>query len=96
MPKMTIEQPHKLPADEARKLLDTLSKDLSDKYGLSSRWLTDTEAKVERTGATGSIRIEVQRVIVDLDLSFALTPLKGKIESRIREELKKLFDAQPA
>jgi putative polyhydroxyalkanoate system protein len=91
MPKLTIEQPHKLPADEARKCLDTLSRDLADKYGLSCNWLSDTEAKVERTGASGNIKIEPQRVLVNLDLSFALSPLKGKIESRIREELARLF-----
>ena len=96
MPKLTIEQSHKMPADEARKCLDELSRDLSDKYGLSCKWLSDTEAKVERTGASGSIRIEPQRVLVNLDLSFALTPLKGKIESKIREELERLFTAKPS
>jgi putative polyhydroxyalkanoate system protein len=91
MPKLNIEQSHKMPADEARKCLDSLSKDLADKYGLTCKWLSDTEAKVERTGATGNIKIEPQRVLVNLDLSFALTPLKGTIESRIREELSRLF-----
>jgi len=94
MPKLTIEQAHKLPADEARKCLDGLSQDLSDKYGLTSRWISDTECKVERTGASGNIKIEPQRVVVNLDLSFALSPIKGKIESRIREELEKLFAPQ--
>jgi len=92
MPKVNIEQSHKLPAAEAKKSLDGLSADLADKYGLTSRWLSDTEAKVERTGVSGTIKIEPQRVLVNLDLSFALTPLKGTIESRIRDELKRLFE----
>ncbi len=91
MPKVNIEQAHNVPATDAKKRLDTLSQDLSDKYGLTVKWLTDTEAKIERTGVTGIIKIEAQRVLLNLDLSFALTPLKGKIETRIRDELKKLF-----
>lgn len=94
MPKMTIEQPHSVPAEEARKRLEGLSSDLSDKYGLTSRWLSETECRVERTGATGAIRIEAKRVVVDLDLSFALSPIKGKIEGRIRDELQRLFSGE--
>lgn len=91
MPKVDIEQAHSVTAEDAKKKLDALSKDLSDKYGLAVKWLSDTHAKIERTGVTGAIKIEAQRVLVNLDLSFALTPLKGKIETRIREELQKLF-----
>jgi len=92
MPKLSIQHPHKLPAAEARKKLEKLSADLSDKYGLKSHWTSDTEARVERTGATGHIRIQPEAVVVDLDLSFALSPLKGTIETRVRDELRKLFD----
>ncbi|MCS6915843.1 MAG: polyhydroxyalkanoic acid system family protein [Myxococcales bacterium] len=96
MPKLTIEQSHRMSAEEARRCLESLSQDLSDKYGLTSCWLSDTEAKVERTGASGHIKIEPQRVVVHLDLSFALSPIKGKIEERIRQELARLFATQAA
>ncbi len=91
MPKLSITQSHTGTAEEAKTKLDTLSKELSDKYGLTSKWTSDTEAKVERTGATGTIKIEPKQVSVNLDLSFALTPIKGKVEDKIKEELKKLF-----
>ena len=91
MPKLEISQSHKVTAEEARKRIDTLNKDLGEKYDLKSRWISDTEAKVERTGATGSIKIEPNRIQVHLDLSFAMTPLKGTIEKRIKDELTKLF-----
>ena len=91
MPKLEITQSHKVTAAEAKQKLDGLSKDLSEKYGLSSKWVSDTEAKVERTGATGSIKIEPTQVKVNLDLSFALTPIKSTVEAKIQNELKKLF-----
>ncbi len=91
MPKQEITQSHKVTAAEAKTKLESLSKELSDKYGLTSKWHSDTEAKVERTGASGTIKIEPAQVKVNLDLSFALTPIKGKVEEKIKEELKKLF-----
>jgi len=91
MPKIQIKQSHNVTAAEAKTKLEALSRDLSDKYGLTSKWASDTEAKVERTGATGTIKIAPSEVVVDLDLSFALTPIKGKVQEKITEELKKLF-----
>ena len=91
MPKLEITQKHCVTAAEAKTKLEALSRELSDKYGLSSKWHSDTEAKVERTGASGAIKIEPEQVRVNLDLSFMLAPMKGKIEEKIREELKKLF-----
>ncbi len=92
MPKLEITQSHTVTAAEAKQKLDTLSKDLADKYGLTSKWVSETEAKVERSGASGTIKIEQSAVRVNLDLSFALTPIKGTVETKIKDELKKLFD----
>ncbi len=91
MPKLEISHSHKVTAEEARKRIDTLNKELGDKYGLTSRWISDPEAKVERTGATGSIKVEPNRIHVFLDLSFAMTPIKGTVEKRIKDELARLF-----
>ena len=93
MAKLQISQPHNCTAEEARQRIDKLSKDLGDKYGLTSKWQSDTEAKVERTGAKGSIKVAANQILVELDLSFAMSPLKGTIEKRIKEELEKLFKA---
>lgn len=91
MPRINIEQPHSLSAADAKVKLDQLGQDLSSKYGLAVSWPKDTEAKVERTGAKGIIRIDPAKILVDLDLSFVLSPMKGQIEDKIREELRKLF-----
>jgi putative polyhydroxyalkanoate system protein len=87
MAKLSIEQAHALPLDEVRKRLQELSDKLSAKYGIEATWVNDREANVKRTGVTGKISCTESRVTVFLDLSFALLPLKGKIEERIRREL---------
>jgi len=87
MPKFTIERSHSLSVDDAKARLQSLSDKLSDKYGLKSSWKTATLAEVKGTGATGTITCEPGKVSVMIDLSFALTPLKGKIEDKVKREL---------
>lgn len=91
MPKSEITQAHTVSTQEARARIDDLARQLSERYGLSSSWTSDTLAEVKGTGASGRITIEPALVRVALDLSFALSPMKGRIESRIKEELHKLF-----
>jgi putative polyhydroxyalkanoate system protein len=87
MPKFTIEHKHDLPHATVRERLEALNARLAEKYGIDAKWRTDTEATFKRTGAAGTISCQPNCVAIHVDLSFALTPLRGKIETRIREEL---------
>ncbi len=87
MPKFTVERSHNLGVDEAKQRLQALSDQLSAKYGLTSLWKTATEAEVKGTGASGKITCTPTSVSVFIDLSFALTPLKGKIEQKVTAAL---------
>jgi putative polyhydroxyalkanoate system protein len=87
MPKLNIEQAHSLPLEEVKKRLQALADRLSAKYGIDARWVSETEAAVKRIGVTGKITCSADKVTVFLDLSMMLTPLKGKVENRVRTEL---------
>lgn len=88
MAKLNIEQAHALPIDEVKKRLQELADRLSAKYGIDAKWTSDREASLKRTGVSGLIKIAEDKVAVLLDLSFALSPVKGKIQERIQQELK--------
>jgi putative polyhydroxyalkanoate system protein len=88
MAKLNIEQAHALPLDEVRRRLQELADRLSAKYGIDAKWTSDREAKLKRTGVSGIITLSENKVAVLLDLSFALLPMKGKIQERIARELK--------
>jgi putative polyhydroxyalkanoate system protein len=88
MAKLSIEQAHALPLDEVRKRLENLATRLSAKYGIDAQWTGEREATLKRTGVSGKITLHDAKVAVLLDLSFALLPLKGKIQERIEHELK--------
>ena len=87
MPKFTVERSHNLSAQDVKQRLQALSDKLSAKYGLSSQWKSDSEAEVKGTGASGKITCTPNKVSVFIDLSFALTPLKSKIEDKVTREL---------
>jgi putative polyhydroxyalkanoate system protein len=87
MPKLNIEHPHALPVEEVKKRLQTLADKLAEKYGISAKWTSEREAEVKRTGVSGKITCSESKVTVFLDLSFVLSPLKEKIESRVKREL---------
>jgi putative polyhydroxyalkanoate system protein len=91
MPKLNIEQAHALPLDEVKKRLEALAERLAAKYGIQANWVTPTEAAVKRTGVTGKITCTDSRVTVFLDLAFVLSPLKDKVENRVRTELKNVL-----
>ncbi len=87
MPKLNIEQAHALPLEELKRRLQALADRLSAKYGIEASWVSATEAKVKRIGVTGKITCTDTKVTVFLDLSFVLSPLKDKVENRVRQEL---------
>ena len=80
MPKVTIDHTHALSKDEAKQRLQGLADKLASKYGVDARWTSDTESTLKGTGFTGKITCGEDKVSVFLDLSFALTPVRGKIE----------------
>jgi putative polyhydroxyalkanoate system protein len=88
MPKVNLEQRHTLSTDEVKKRLENLMAQLGAKYGVTARWTGANEAEIKATGTTGKISCGDGVVRVVLDLSFALTPVKGKVEQRVAQELK--------
>lgn len=74
-----------------KKRLEELQKKLSEKYEIAAKWVSEREAELKRTGVSGKIIIEDKKVAVNLDMSFALLPLKGKIEERIKRELENVL-----
>lgn len=87
MAKIDITQSHTLPIAEARTRMQKVQAELTEKYGLSFTWEGDSLLKVSGKGVKGTIGLSATQVSVLLDLSLILTPLKGKIESRLREQL---------
>lgn len=90
MPKINLSRNHNLPADVIKQRLDQLGSKLTEKYQAKTSWEGDRTLNVKGTGVTGKLVIGEKKVDVDIDLSFMLSPMKGKIEETLGRELDKL------
>lgn len=90
MPKIAIRHAHHLSREQAHSQVEAIASELTQKYALTGGWKGDSY-EFQRTGLKGLVRIEDGRISVELDLAFVLTPLKAKIEERVREKLQKDF-----
>lgn len=87
MSKIRVEHSHGLIPSHARERLKPLIRSLADSYGIETKWSTDAEANLARTGANGRIVLSDCNVIVELSLSYAMSPLRGTIERHIKDWL---------
>ena len=87
MPKVHVEHSHSMEVAEVRKRMEEVIQDLVQKYELKVDWASDRKVNMKRTGVKGYAEITDNAVIVDLDLSFVLSPMKSKIETRLKEKM---------
>ncbi len=90
MPKINMQKTHSLTTDQAREKVNQLAASLKEKYGLSGSW-AGNRYEFKRTGVTGFVKLEEKKVSVEVDLSFVLSPLKGKVEEAVRQKLDQEF-----
>jgi putative polyhydroxyalkanoate system protein len=75
---------HSKGKDKAREAAEEIAQDIGQKIGAKYRWEGD-DLRFERSGAKGSIHVDEGEVRVQVELGLLLRPLKGKIESAIRD-----------
>ena len=79
---ISIRRTHNLEPDQAQHLVESLATELKDSLSLSYRW-EGRNLTFKRRGANGNIQIGDQDINVEVNLSFVLMPLKGKIQREI-------------
>ena len=90
MPKIKMDRSHSLSMDEARSKVDNMAADLEKRYGLKSN-LAGNKLNFKRTGVKGHVEISDGKVSVLVDLSMMLSPLKGKVEENLKQNLEQEF-----
>ena len=90
MPAISIRRRHKLDPKKAKAAAQKVVKDLSARYQLACSWDGD-QVQFERPGVSGRMHLGKSEIVLDVQLSFLMTPLKSPIERAINEELDRLF-----
>ena len=95
MATVDISKKHALPTSDAKVKAEELAKSMEQKLGIRWRWegevITFDAPSGKAKGSTGKVSISGQDVRVEIDLPFLLRPLKGMVESKVREKLDTLI-----
>lgn len=86
MSKIKVKRQHALGADKARSAVDKLAQKLRKDLDAEYHWDGST-LQFSRTGATGRIDVGDDEVNIEIKLGMLLSPLKGKIEKTIEEQI---------
>jgi len=90
MPKIEIHRPHQLSIPEARAVVDKVAARMHEKLGMQGEWQGDT-LHFSRPGASGTIAVSSDAILVNAELGMMLSPLKGMVEQEIRRKLDEHF-----
>jgi putative polyhydroxyalkanoate system protein len=91
MPKFDVDIPHALPLEVAKARLAGATPKLEKDYGATCTWQGDRQLLVSRKGLDARVNIEEQRIHIELNLGFLLTPLSGAIKNGITKELSNIL-----
>jgi putative polyhydroxyalkanoate system protein len=74
---------HALGLAKARRLAESIARQLHDSYGGSYTW-KGNDLHFQRTGASGSVTVTKDEFEVRVELGFLLSPLSARIEREIQ------------
>jgi putative polyhydroxyalkanoate system protein len=86
MPTFTVVREHGQEAEQVRSAVEALAAELRREYGGDYAWQGDALRFAGR-GVAGAIRVEPERVTVEVELALLLRPLRGRIEDEVRQRL---------
>jgi putative polyhydroxyalkanoate system protein len=91
MATIDIRRSHTLDKEEAKRRAEALARSMEDKLGIRWRWEGDRIRFDAPSGAakgtSGTVYVEPADVRVEVDLPFLLRAIKGKVETKITEQL---------
>ena len=86
MAMIKLKRRHTLGAKKARSTVEALAKKLKKDLDAEYHWEGST-LQFKRSGATGHIAVKDQELEIEIKLGMLLSPLKGKIEKTIKDEI---------
>jgi putative polyhydroxyalkanoate system protein len=92
MPSISVARTHSLSPKKAKDAAERIARDLKQRFQLDYAWDGD-DMTFTRPGVSGRMRLGKDRVALDVQLGFLLTPIKPAIEREIHAQLDKLFGA---
>jgi putative polyhydroxyalkanoate system protein len=83
MARVNVSQDHDKTEDEVREIVNGVTDDLENRYGIIPNWQGENLVKFKRIGVSGQLRISKNEVTIDLDIGFLFSAYAGKIKSEL-------------
>lgn len=90
MPSIDIRKPHQLSMQEAHAVVDQVAARMQEKLGVTGEWKGDT-MHFSRTGVSGTIAVQADVIVVNVQLGLMMSPFKGMVEQEIQRKLDQHF-----
>lgn len=90
MADITIVHEHKLTPKKAREAAQKVADAIADEYGLACEWEGDV-LHFERSGVQGQMTLEKKKVEMFIRLGFMMSAFSSTIETKVAENMKKVF-----
>jgi putative polyhydroxyalkanoate system protein len=88
-----IVQEHTLTPKKAREAAQKVADKMAEEYDLECTWEGDV-LRFERSGVSGSLTLAKKQAQMDLKLGFLFSAFSSKIESKISENMQKVFGSK--
>lgn len=95
MATISVVKKHHLSHAKAKAVAEKMAKDLHRRFDLACTWDGDA-CRFERSGLTGQMHVEKDRISLDVKLGFLLSAVAPSIERAIHEQLDGLVGESPA
>ena len=92
MADINIVHAHALTHKKARAAAQKVADQIAQEYDLACEWEGDV-LRFERSGVSGSLTVEKKQVLMAIKLGFLMRAFSSTIETKITENLNKVFDA---
>lgn len=90
MSTISVERNHGLNEKEALERVKVIVAEFANKLKADVSW-SGNRATFKGKGFKGDAQVTANNVSIDVDLGLLLRPMKGRIESRLEEELRSKF-----
>ena len=90
MATISMARKHSLTHKKAKAVAEKIAKDLRKRFELEYAWNGD-HIEFERPGVTGRMAVGKEKIALDVNLGWLLTPLKPTIEKEIAAQLDRLI-----
>ena len=92
MAALVFERKHALGLEAARAVADRLGHEMSEQYGVESRWVGDS-LHFSRTGLSGVLHVSADQIRLEAQLGFLFSVYKPRIEASMSANFERYFGA---